>query len=129
MTVIMAPIIITYGEEFKIASILILILIKTPIMIMLTFRVNAKTARVNKEEEREWKRQVEIEEAKQKKADRLARRINDEDAATQVSPVLPNVIHVAEAPDSVCHFLSASEAHSASTYLFFQEPFEFKWIQ
>ena len=105
MTVIMAPIIVTYGEEFKIASILILILIKTPIMIMLTFRVNAKTARVNKEEEREWKRQVEIETAKQKKADRLARRINDEDAATQVSPVLPNVIHVAEAPDSVCHFL------------------------
>ena len=106
MTVIMAPIIVTYGEEFKIASVLILIslLIKTPIMIMLTFRVNAKTARVNKEEEREWKRQVEIEEAKQKKADRLARRINDEDAATQVSPVLPNVIHVAEAPDSVCHF-------------------------
>ena len=104
MTVIMAPIIVTYGEEFKIASILILILIKTPIMIMLTFRVNAKTARVNKEEEREWKRQVEIEEAKQKKADRLARRINDEDAATQVSPVLPNVIHVAEVPDSVCHF-------------------------
>ena len=87
MTVIMAPIIVTYGEEFKIASILILIslLIKTPIMIMLTFRVNAKTARVNKEEEREWKRQVEIEEAKQKKADRLARRINDEDAATQES--------------------------------------------
>ena len=107
MTVIMAPIIITYGEEFKIASVLILIslLIKTPLMVMLTFRVNAKTARVNKAEEREWKRQVEIEEAKQKKADRLARRINDEDAATQVSPVLPNVIHVAEAPDSVCHFL------------------------
>ena len=106
MTVIMAPIIITYGEEFKIASVLILIslLIKTPLMVMLTFRVNATTTRVDKEEERERKRQVEIEEAKQKQADRLAKRTNNEVATAQVFPVLPNVIHVAEVPDSVCHF-------------------------
>ena len=55
---------------------------------MLTFRVNVTTTRVKKEKERERKRQVEIGEANQKKADRLARRINNQFATAQV---LPNV--------------------------------------
>ena len=101
--VIMGPFVITSGEEFNIleAVILMFCLIKTPIRIMLTFRVNVTTARVNKEKERERKRQVEIEEANQKKADRLARRIHNQVATAQV---LPNVIDVVEAPDTVCHF-------------------------
>ena len=100
--VIMAPFVITSGKESKIlgAFILTFSLIKTPIMILLTFRVNAATARVDLDEERERKRQVEIDEARQKQAERLARRENNEIATIQVLPVLPNV---AEASDFLCH--------------------------
>ena len=69
-------------------------------MILLTFRVNAATARVDLDEERERKRQIEIDEARQKQAERLARRENNEIATIQVLPVLPNV---AEASDFLCH--------------------------
>ena len=104
--VILAPIILTSHERFKIASIAILLLLltKTPIMILLTFRVNATTARVDQDEEREKKRQVEIEEARQKQANRLARRMKTEVETIQTLPTLPNLIHVAEAPFNVCHF-------------------------
>ena len=100
--VIMGPFVITSEKEFEILGVFILTfsLIKTPIMILLTFRVNAATARVDLDEERERKRQVEIEEARQKQAERLARRENNEIATIQVLPVLPNV---AEASDFLCH--------------------------
>ena len=106
--VVMGPFVITSGKEFKIlgAFILTFSLIKTPIMILLTFRVNATTARVDQDEERERKRQVEIEEARQKQANRLARRMKMEVETTRASPLpaLPNLIHVAEAPFTSCHF-------------------------
>ena len=102
----LAPIIFTSHERFKIASIAILLLLltKTPIMILLTFRVNATTARVDQDEERERKRQVEIEEARQKQANRLAKRMKTEVETIQTLPILPNLIHVAEAPFTSCHF-------------------------
>ena len=100
--VIMGPFVIASGKEFKILSgfILTFSLIKTPIMILLTFRVNVTTARVDQDEERERKRQVEIDEARQKQAERLATRMNNEIATIQVLPVLPNV---AESSDFLCH--------------------------
>ena len=106
--VIMGPFVITSEKEFEILGVFILTfsLIKTPIMILLTFRVNATTARVDQDEERERKRQVEIEEARQKQANRLARRMKMEVETTRASPLpaLPNLIHVAEAPFTSCHF-------------------------
>ena len=101
--IFVGPMVITSGEEFKILSksYLFIFLVKTPLMILLTFRVNAATARVDQDEERERLRQVEVAEAQQKRIDRLTRNINHQ---VTNSEILPRVIQVAEVPDTICHF-------------------------
>ena len=101
--IFVGPMVITSGEEFKILSksYLFIFLVKTPLMILLTFRVNVATARVDQDEERERLRQVEVAEAQQKRIDRLTRNINHQ---VTNSEILPRVIQVAEVPDTICHF-------------------------
>ena len=54
---------------------LLINLVKSPFIVFLTVRVNATNARIDQEAERERKRQIEIQEAKQKRNERIEKRL------------------------------------------------------
>ena len=56
-------------------SLLVFNLVKSPFNVFLTIRVNASNARIDQDEERERKRQLEIQEAKQRRDERIARQL------------------------------------------------------
>ena len=64
-------------DQMRLAMTLLLtvFLIKSPFITFLTFRVNETNGRIDQDEERERKRQLEIQDAKQRRNERIARQL------------------------------------------------------
>ena len=74
---------INYGIAIAMVSWIII----SPTIIFLTFRVNKQNSRVDQDVERERKRQVEIQDAKQKRAERFARALAISISGTEGSEI------------------------------------------